>query len=70
MSAHGEGTTAELWLPAAVTMTEAPVSAGLESAADDCLSQRRFERLLVDDDPLVLISSGAMPDMTGRHRPP
>ncbi|MGH8405659.1 MAG: PAS domain S-box protein [Pseudomonas sp.] len=63
----GEGTTAELWLPVAVTDTTQ--SAALASTADtpDAAHQQCLEILLVDDDPLVLISTGAMLEDLGHH---
>ncbi|MFJ2408239.1 PAS domain S-box protein [Pseudomonas sp. NPDC087814] len=63
----GEGTTAELWLPVAVTDTTQ--SAALASTADtpDAAHQQSLEILLVDDDPLVLISTGAMLEDLGHH---
>lgn len=63
----GEGTTAELWLPVAVTATTQ--SAALASTADtpDAAHQQSLEILLVDDDPLVLISTGAMLEDLGHH---
>jgi CheY-like chemotaxis protein len=63
----GEGTAAELWLPVAVTDTTQ--SAALASTADtpDAAHQQCLEILLVDDDPLVLISTGAMLEDLGHH---
>jgi PAS domain S-box-containing protein len=66
-SKEGEGTTAELWLPVAVMDTTQ--SAAMASTANpaDAPHQQNLEILLVDDDPLVLISTGAMLEDLGHH---
>jgi PAS domain S-box-containing protein len=66
-SKEGEGTTAELWLPVAVMDTTQ--SAAMASTANpaDAPHQQNLEILLVDDDPLVLISMGAMLEDLGHH---
>jgi PAS domain S-box-containing protein len=66
-SKEGEGTTAELWLPVAVMDTTQ--SAAIASTANpaDAPHQQNLEILLIDDDPLVLISTGAMLEDLGHH---
>lgn len=63
-SVLGKGSTAELWLPVAeAPSTVQPVLTGATAAHQ--AHQRGLDILLVDDDPLVLISSGAMLDDLG-----
>jgi CheY-like chemotaxis protein len=57
-SKPGEGTTAELWLPADETARQAPDLA--PQAEKDMPSQPRLAVLAVDDDPLVLTNTVAM----------
>jgi signal transduction histidine kinase/ActR/RegA family two-component response regulator len=60
-SVLGRGTTAELWLPlAAATEEAAPRPVETLPAAGLAAPGRRVVVLVVDDDPLVLISAGAM----------
>jgi PAS domain S-box-containing protein len=61
-SRKGEGTTAEIWLPAA---TEKPVAA-VRQVADDVTKQPRSLKILaVDDDALVLMNTSAMLEELG-----
>jgi PAS domain S-box-containing protein len=62
----GEGTTAEIWLPAA-QVTDLPVeNLGLvQDAPFEEASQPVLRTLVVDDDPLVLVSTTAMLEHMG-----
>ncbi|MHA6575514.1 hybrid sensor histidine kinase/response regulator [Pseudomonas yamanorum] len=66
-SKEGEGTTAELWLPVAVMDTTQSAAAASTANTPDAPHQQSLEILLVDDDPLVLISTGAMLEDLGHH---
>ena len=55
----GEGTTAEMWLPAAVGPGGAPERAADRAAKADAHA-RRLTILAVDDDDLVLMNTSAM----------
>ncbi len=58
ISAPGQGTTAELWLP--VAKAQAAEQTAHEPAPQDTQHQRRLVILAVDDDPLVLLNTVAM----------
>lgn len=66
-SKEGEGTTAELWLPVAVMDTTHSAAVASTANPADAPHQQNLEILLVDDDPLVLISTGAMLEDLGHH---
>ena len=66
-STEGEGTTAELWLPVAVMETMQSPAQASTANTPDVAHQRSLDILLVDDDPLVLISTGAMLEDLGHH---
>jgi PAS domain S-box-containing protein len=66
-SKEGEGTTAELWLPVAVMDTTQSAAMASTANTPDAPHQQNLEILLVDDDPLVLISTGAMLEDLGHH---
>ncbi len=59
-SRPGEGTTVELWLPRAEAASVLPPALPAAQVTPDRRSDRRRIVLLVDDDPLVLASLGAM----------
>lgn len=56
----GEGTTAEMWLPAVVGDEGAPVRGWAEPVYDEIDHAVRRKILAVDDDALVLMNTGAM----------
>ena len=58
-SRSGEGTTAEMWLPAAIGQGGAPERA-LDRVAIADVHARRLKILVVDDDDLVLMNTCAM----------
>ncbi|OLY76766.1 hybrid sensor histidine kinase/response regulator [Pseudomonas sp. ATCC PTA-122608] len=66
-SKEGEGTTAELWLPVALMDTTQFAAQASTANTPDAPHQQSLEILLVDDDPLVLISTGAMLEDLGHH---
>ncbi|MBV6659671.1 PAS domain S-box protein [Pseudomonas yamanorum] len=66
-SKEGEGTTAELWLPVAVMDTTQSAAVASTANTPAASHQQSLEILLVDDDPLVLISTGAMLEDLGHH---
>ncbi|MDY0833574.1 hybrid sensor histidine kinase/response regulator [Pseudomonas sp. SED1] len=66
-SKEGEGTTAELWLPVALLDTTQFAAQASTANTPDAPHQQSLEILLVDDDPLVLISTGAMLEDLGHH---
>lgn len=68
-SVVGEGTTAELWLPVALSHSAPePSNARSDNAGSTAALERRSLKLLfVDDDPLVLVSTGAILEDLG-HR--
>ncbi len=61
-SSRGRGTTIELWLPATEHVANEPAQA---PSAPTQVGVRSERILLVDDDPLVLASTGAMLDDLG-----
>jgi PAS domain S-box-containing protein len=61
-SALGKGTTAELWLPAAIGTTAAGVTA---AAIASTAPGRALSILVVDDDRLVLVNTAAMLEELG-----
>ena len=62
-SVRGEGTTVELWLPAA-TAQQTPVAAAAPAAP---VASRPLRVLAVDDDVLVLFNTVAMLEELGHH---
>lgn len=66
-STVGVGTTAELWLPLAIVNASQPTALASSVETLGTPHQRSLDILLVDDDPLVLISTGAMLEDLG-HR--
>jgi signal transduction histidine kinase/ActR/RegA family two-component response regulator len=58
-SAPGEGTTAEIWLPAQTRQDQGPASTSL-GAEDTTVAPDRLRVLAVDDDALVLMSTTDM----------
>ncbi|NIL18343.1 PAS domain-containing sensor histidine kinase [Pseudomonas sp. AN3A02] len=66
-SKEREGTTAELWLPVALMDTTQFAAQASTANTPDAPHQQSLEILLVDDDPLVLISTGAMLEDLGHH---
>lgn len=66
-STVGEGTTAELWLPVAVVDPNQSTLLASSSSTLDIPPQQSLNILLVDDDPLVLMSTGAMLEDLGHH---
>jgi PAS domain S-box-containing protein len=65
-SEPGCGTTAQLWLPIS-TVTAGRGECDVQIPAQAVSSARAFKVLLVDDDPLVLLSSRAMVEDLGHH---
>ncbi|HZP65091.1 MAG TPA: PAS domain S-box protein [Rudaea sp.] len=63
-SRRGQGTTVEIWLPATRAKVAATQQAGAGEEAPTP-AQRRYVVLVVDDDPLVLVSTGAALDDLG-----
>ena len=66
-STVGEGTTAELWLPVSDVDTSQSTTLASTASAHGTTHQRSLNIVLVDDDPLVLISTGAMLEDLGHH---
>jgi hypothetical protein len=68
-SSVGQGTTAELWLPIAAIDAAAQAADASNSVLGQANSEQRrsLKVLFVDDDPLVLMSTGAMLEDLG-HR--
>lgn len=67
-SAVGEGTRAELWLPVAEVHSSPDATEPVSTQSPpDTFHVQPLDILLVDDDPLVLISTGAMLEDLG-HR--
>lgn len=65
-SEPGQGTTAELWLPISTAVAERSMS-GEEQGCAASVKPRQLKVLIVDDDPLVLLSTRAMIEDLG-HR--
>lgn len=66
-SAIAQGTTAELWLPLAAPVVLPEVVPALSSDLSHSRHPGNFKVLFVDDDPLVLISTGAMLEDLGHQ---
>lgn len=65
-SGQGKGTTAELWLPIAADDIQTPTEA-VQSPRTESRHRAALNVLAVDDDPLVLTTTGAMLDELGCH---
>ncbi|MGK9049880.1 PAS domain S-box protein [Stutzerimonas chloritidismutans] len=65
-SEKGRGTTAELWLPVAADDIISPTEA-IQPPHPDLQHPEALNVLAVDDDPLVLMTTGAMLDELGCH---
>lgn len=66
-STVGEGTSAELWLPLAVVDNGYSAMVASTASTLGTSPQQSLDILLVDDDPLVLISTRAMLEDLGHH---
>jgi len=65
-SEPGKGTTAQLWLPIS-TIVQGQNESGVAASSDSPQTSRTLKVLLVDDDPLVLLSSRAMIEDLGHQ---